>query len=128
MKITLSLTDLLKKEKDSGSNQQMSELEKKDHPEYLVEPPKSILCPEEHLFLTEASAHVHLVKGVVCHNNPITVLCPILAKGIICSRGTGPSMRGTPYRPKLLMKNHANPSLQLWGCEGCKDILIRVRL
>ena len=58
------------------------------------------------------------MKGVVCPNSSITVLCPILAKGMICSRGTGPAMRRKPYRSKLLLKNHANPNLQLLSCKG----------
>ena len=76
----------------------------------------------------EASAHIRLVKGVIRRNNPITVLCPILANGIICSRGTGPVMRGKPFRPKLLVKNYGNPNIQLWSCEGCKDIFLKVNL
>ena len=130
MNISLSLTILLKKEKKSGHNQPMSESEKEDHYGYLIEPPKSILCPEERFRCsTEGSAHIHLVNGVIRRNSPIKVLCPTLANGIICSRGTGPGMRGKPYRPKLLVKNHANPNLQLWSCKGCKDeFLLRVRL
>ena len=97
--------------------------------ECLVERPANSLFHEEHLLCsTEESAHIHLVKGFVCHNSPITVLCPILAKGIICTRGTGPVMRGKPYRPKLLLKNHTNPNLQLWSCKGCKGILFKINL
>ena len=135
MSINHSLVSLFKKVKDSSSNQSIieSNVEKKgvtkciDNVECLTERPKSSLFPEERfLCSTEASAHIHLVKGVICHNRPITVLCPILAKGIICSRGTGPAMRGKSYRPHLVLKNHSNPNLQLWSCEGCKDILLKV--
>jgi len=135
MSINLSSASLSKKVKDSSSNQSINEsdIEKKgitkfiDDDECLVGRPKNSLVPEERLFYsTEVSPSIHLVKGVACHNSPLTVQCPILAKGIICSRGTGPAMRGKPYRPKLLLKNHANPNLQLWSCKGCKDILLIV--
>jgi hypothetical protein len=91
-------------------------------------PPKNNPFPKEPtLSTTESSSQIHLVKGIILHNNPLTVLCPTLAKGIICSRGTGPAMRKKPYRPTLLVKNHANPNLQLWSCKGCKDeFLLRV--
>ncbi|MBN1618152.1 hypothetical protein JW887_02300 [Candidatus Dojkabacteria bacterium] len=123
MSINLSVDSLFNKVKDSSSNQSIieSDIEKKG---ILSE--NSILPEERLLCSPEESSHVYLVKGVVCHNNPITVLCPILAKGIICSRGTGPAMRRKPYRPKLLLKNHANPNLQLWSCKGCKDILLKI--
>ena len=138
MSISLSLVSVLKKIKDPSSNQPISESDKEEkgsttcvhHFEYLVERPKNTSFPEEHLLCsTVAGAHIHLVKGVVRRNSPITVLCPTLAKGIICSRGTGPGMRGIPYRPKLLVKNHSNPNLQLWMCQGCKDkFLLRVNV
>ena len=130
-----SLADLLRKVKDSGSSQSVieSDPEKKgrvdcvDDVECLVEGSKKSLFLEERLFVSsEVSNHVLLVKGVVCDCSPITVLCPILAKGIACTRGTGPAMRGKPFRPKLLLKNYADPSLQLWYCEGCKDVLLKV--
>lgn len=134
MSINLSSASLNKKVKDTSSNQSVieSDIEKNgvinciDDVEYLVEGPKKSLFLEERLGSTEESNIILLVKGVVCYNSPIIVLCPILAKGINCSRGTGSAMRGKPYRPKLLLKNHANPNLQLWYCEGCKDILLKV--
>jgi len=120
--------------KDSNSSQSIIEadIEKKgitrcvDDVECLAERRKNSLFPEEGFLCSDEGAHVLLVKGVVCHDSPVTVLCPFLAKGMICSRGTGPAMRGEPYRPKLLLKNHANPNLQLWSCKGCKDILLKV--
>jgi len=31
------------------------------------------------------------------------------------------------FRPKLLVKNHKDPNLQLWSCKGCEDkFLLRV--
>ena len=96
--------------------------------EYLERPMNSSFLKDSSFYSTVAGAQVQLVKGVVCRNSPITVLCPILAKGIICNRGTGPGSSGMPYRPKLLVKNHGNPNLQLWSCEGCKDVLIKVNL
>ena len=99
------------------------------HFEYFPERLKKPSFPEERLlYSTVAGAHIPLVKGVIRRNSPITVLCPTLAKGIICSRGTGPAMSGKPYRPKLLVKNHSNPDLQLWSCEGCPNFLIRVKI
>jgi hypothetical protein len=121
--------------KGSSSNQSIieSNIEKKGTTRYvddvkcLTERRKNSLFPEEMLFCSiDEGDRVFLVKGVVCHDSPVTVLCPFLARGMICSRGTGPAMRGEPYRPKLLLKNHANPDLQLWSCEGCKDILLKV--
>ena len=136
IKINHTLTNFLKNRKDSGSNRLLNKYDKEQnrtasyrhHLESLVEPSKSTSFPEKPLFCSaEASTCVHLVKGVICHDSPIKVLCPTLARGVICSKGTGPAMRGKPFRPKLLMKNHANPSIQLWSCKGCKDqFLLRV--
>jgi len=137
MSINLSISSLFKKEKDSSSNKSLieSDIEEKgvinciNHVKYLNERLEYSSFPEESFHcLTTAGPQLHLMKGVVCKNNPITVLCPILAKGIVCSRGNGMGISRTPYRPKLLMKNHGNPNLQLWRCEGCPNILLKVNL
>lgn len=99
-----------------------------NHAEYLERPMNSSFLKESSLYSTVARAEVQLVKGVVCRDNPITVLCPILAMGIICHKGTGRGSSGMTYRPKLLVKNYGNPNLQLWSCEGCKDFLLKVNL
>ena len=75
----------------------------------------------------QRASHIRLVKGVVLRNSPLQVLCPTLAKGIGCSRGAGSRRFREPYRPKLLVKNHGDPGLQLWFCEGCSHFLLRVK-
>ena len=129
--------NILLKRKDSSSYQNTIEVDTEekdssnfDNPlDYLTEYPNNASILEEwSVGPTIVGAHIELVKGVICRNSPIKVLCPILAKGIICSRGTGPAMSGTPYRPKLLVKNHENPNIQLWSCKGCPDFLIKVNI
>ena len=76
----------------------------------------------------QQATHIRLVKGAVKVNPHLRVLCPTLAKGRICRKGKRKN-NGSPYRPELLVKNHGDPSLQLWMCEGCKDkFLLRVRV
>ena len=76
----------------------------------------------------QKASHIKLVKGVVRVNPHVRVLCPTLAKGQICRKGKQ-KKNGIPYRPKLLVKNHGSPGLQLWSCEGCKDkFLLRANL
>ena len=75
----------------------------------------------------QQATHIRLVKGVVKVNPHLQVLCPTLANGGICRKGKR-KKNGTPYRPKLLVKNHGDPGLQLWMCEGCRDkFLLRVK-
>ncbi len=136
IKIAHTLTNLLKNRKVLGSNQLLSKSDREQkritnyiqHLAFLVEPSKTASFPEKSFFCSaETSACIHLVKGIIRYDGPTKVLCPTLANGMICSKGTGPAMRGKPYRPKLLMKNHANPNLQLWSCKGCADqFLLRV--
>ena len=66
--------------------------------------------------------HIRLVKGVFS-NNPGEVLCPGLIRNNSCRRY---DMDYNLKRPKLLLKHHSNPNLELWQCEGGKDFLIRV--
>ena len=75
----------------------------------------------------QRATHIRLVKGIVKVNPHFQVLCPTLANGGICHRG-GKSSKDW-IRPKLLVKNHGDPSLQLWMCEGCRDkFLLRVNV
>ena len=71
----------------------------------------------------QQATHIKLVKGVVSYNPHLQVLCPTLVKGHRCSRHKDYNF----FRPELLVKNHARPTLELWMCEGCKDkFLLRV--
>ena len=70
---------------------------------------------------------VKLKNGVVKVNPHLRVLCPKLAEGKDCRKGIT-LVNKNPYRPKLLLKNHADPNLQLWSCEGCKEFLLRVMM
>jgi len=73
----------------------------------------------------QRATHIKLVRGIVKVNPHLKVLCPTLATGGICHRG-GKHPKDW-LRPKLLVKNHGDPRLQLWMCEGCKDkFLLRV--
>jgi hypothetical protein len=75
---------------------------------------------------SQRATHIRLVKGTVKRNPHARVLCPVLASGQDCRRGYK-GKKGTYQRPKLLVKNHGDPRLQLWMCEGCKDkFLLRV--
>ena len=73
----------------------------------------------------QQATHIRLVRGVVRVNPHPQVLCPTLAEGIICRKGFK-NKRGVYHRPKLLVKNHGDPRLQLWMWEGCKEFLLRV--
>jgi hypothetical protein len=75
----------------------------------------------------QRASHIPLKKGIVKRNPHVRVLCPTLANGGICHRrGKHPKLW---FRPKLLVKNHGDPSLQLWMCEGCKDkFLLKVNV
>jgi hypothetical protein len=76
-------------------------------------------------FSNQRATHIRLVRGVVKKNPHVRVLCPTLANGGICHRGGKGSKDW--LRPKLLVKNHGDPRLQLWMCKGCKDkFLLRV--
>jgi hypothetical protein len=75
----------------------------------------------------QRATHIRLVKGVVKVNPHLQVLCPVLASGQDCRRGFK-NYKGKYHRPKLLVKNHGNPGLQLWMCEGCNHFLLRVNL
>jgi len=75
----------------------------------------------------QRATHIRLVRGIVKVNPHLKVLCPVLAMGGICHRG-GKHPKDW-LRPKLLVKNHGDPGLQLWMCEGCKDkFLLRVEI
>lgn len=76
---------------------------------------------------SQQATHIRLVKGVVRVNPHLQVLCPTLAEGIICRKGFK-NKRGVYRRPKLLIKNHGDPRLQLWVCEGCNHFLLRVNM
>jgi len=71
----------------------------------------------------QRSSHIKLVKGVVKVNPHLQVLCPILASGRDCRKGFK-NYKGKYHRPRLLVKNHGDPGLQLWMCEGCPDFLL----
>lgn len=66
--------------------------------------------------------HIRLVKGVFS-NNPGEVLCPTLIRNGSCRRCDRDFKL---KRPKLLLKHHSNPNLELWMCAGCEDFLLRV--
>ena len=127
--INLSIAHLFKKTKDSsrlpnGNIEKNCVMENIGHIEYFKHPKSFSFLKESSPYLT--GTKVHLVKGIVCSNSPITIRCPI--QGIICRRGTNPENSEKFYRPKLLVKNHGNPNLQLWSCKGCKNVLIKVNL
>ena len=75
---------------------------------------------------SQGATHIRLVRGVVKKNPHVRVLCPQLARGEICHRG-GKHPKDW-LRPKLLVKNHGDPCLQLWMCEGCPDFLLRAKI
>ncbi|MHC3130308.1 MAG: hypothetical protein IBV52_09565 [Candidatus Bathyarchaeota archaeon] len=76
----------------------------------------------------QQATHIRLVKGVVRVNPHLQVMCPRLASGENCMRGASSRRNRIPFRPRLLVKNHGDPRLQLWMCEGCKDkFLLRVK-
>ena len=75
--------------------------------------------------IKQKSSSVKLKKGVVKVNPHMHMLCPKLAEGKDCRKGITLENKN-PYRPKLLLKNHGYPRLQLWMCEGCKNFLLRV--
>ena len=66
--------------------------------------------------------HIRLVKGVFS-SNPGKVLCPTLSSYGKCNKH---DRDFKVYRPRLLLRNYSNPSLELWECKGCKDFLLRV--
>ena len=66
--------------------------------------------------------HIRLVKGVFS-SNPGEVLCPTLSRYGKCNKH---DRNFKVHRPKLLVKHHSNPSLELWECKGCRDFLLRV--
>lgn len=77
---------------------------------------------------SQKASHIKLVKGTVKINPHVKVLCPTLANGGICRKGIL-HKKGTYLRPELLLKNHFNPDLQLWSCEGCRTkFLVRVEM
>ena len=75
---------------------------------------------------------MNLVKVTVKVNSHVLVLCPTLAEEKVCYRTGKGLLRGEKkaiVRPKLLVKNHKDPDLQLWSCEGCAEkFLLRVDL
>jgi len=66
--------------------------------------------------------HIKLMKGVAILNPHPQVLCPMLARGSSCHKHKNYIF----LRPELLVKNHADPNLQLWSCEGCKHFLLKI--
>jgi hypothetical protein len=69
---------------------------------------------------------IRLKRGLVNVNPHVRVLCPRLAEGKVCRKGITMENKKL-HRPKLLLKNHVDPGLQLWICEGCKSkFLLRV--
>ncbi len=72
----------------------------------------------------QPAPHTRLVKGGVSHNPHFRVLCPKLARDGDCKKHKDYEL----YRPRLLIRNHADPSLQLWHCQGCQHFLLRVRV
>ena len=73
-------------------------------------------------YIKQKPCSVKLKKGLVRVNPHLRVLCPRLAEGKACRKGITLENKN-PYRPKLLLKNHGDPRLQLWICEGCKDLV-----
>ena len=78
-------------------------------------------------YIKQKPCSVKLKEGVVKVNPHFRVLCPRLAEGKPCRKGITLENKN-PYRPKLLLKNHANSDLQLWNCEGCQNFLLRVKI
>ena len=79
-------------------------------------------------YTIQKATHIKLVKGVVLFNPHVVVLCPTLAKGGTCEKGVL-RKKEQWFRPKLLVRNYGDPTLQLWCCEGCKDkFLLRVKI
>ena len=77
-------------------------------------------------FIKQKPCSVKLKKGVLKINPHLCVLCPKLAEGKDCRKGITLENKN-PFRPKLLLKNRANPDFQLWSCEGYTDkFLLRV--
>jgi hypothetical protein len=76
---------------------------------------------------SQRASSIPLEKGIVKRNPHVRVLCPVLASGQGCHKGFR-SRKGKYHRPGLLVKNHGDPSLQLWICEGCSYFLLRVKL
>ena len=79
-------------------------------------------------YIEPKATHIRLVKGIVKYNPHVVVLCPVLAGGGTCERGVQRKKEDW-YRPKLLVRNCGDPTLQLWCCEGCEDkFLLRVKM
>ena len=72
----------------------------------------------------QPAPHTRLVKGIVTYNPHLQVLCPKLARDGDCKKHKDYKL----FRPRFLVQNHADPSLQLWACEGCQHFLLRVRV
>jgi hypothetical protein len=125
---------LFRKTKDSSQFPNEIDIERNnvmrlfEHIEYLKPTKNFSYLKESPPYLPTTGTKVLLVKGIVCSNSPITIHCPILAKGINCHRVTDSENSEKFCRPKLLVKNHGNPNLQLWSCKGCKNVLIKVNL
>ena len=78
---------------------------------------------------TLKASHIRLVKGIYVVNPHIAVLCPVLATTGSCKKKEDGRKRSPRARPKLLLKHHSVPGLELWMCLGCqKDFLLRVEL
>jgi len=74
----------------------------------------------------EKTTHIRLVKGVYS-DNPGEVLCPALIESFCMKRGKG-RRGGKVTRPKFLIRNFNNSTLELWQCKGCSNFLLRVEL
>ena len=85
----------------------------------------NLLRPFPGVESNQKAENIRLIKGIVRLNPHLQVLCPTLAAGETCHRGGKHPHEW--LRPKLLVKNYGDPSLQLWMCEGCRDkFLLRV--
>ena len=70
----------------------------------------------------QPASHTRLVKGVYS-TNPGELLCPTLIQWGKCFKY---DRNWRVKRSQLLLKHHADSSLELWECEDCKDFLIKV--
>lgn len=76
------------------------------------------------------ASHTRLVEGIYTTNPHSRVLCPRLSRNNSCKRKEGNKKgKGIPVaKPKFLIRNFNDPSLELWQCSGCKDFLLRVEV
>ena len=78
--------------------------------------PKKALTLKEYPTPQKAT-HCRLIVGTYVNNPHLQVLCPTLLDGYSCKKHA---------KPKFLIRNFNDPSLELWECAGCKDFLLRV--